>query len=296
MKPIIQTLIVLPLLISTSIWAENSFDPKEIELFAGDMIVAMNEEEMEKFGEEMGELGKEIGAMGEEIGEMVAEITKTVREAIAHGAFIGILLETDDKETSGVLVIGVTPGGPAQEAGIKSGDIIIAINSESIAKSEQGSPAKNLMRALKKVKPGDRVRVELKREGETLSMELVAASRKDHTKSGYEFLGDEFKKRFLHLDEHELMKDGYLAGVRLYELNPDLGAYFGSETGMLVLDVPDETDIPLKGGDVILMIGDRIPRSPSHTWRIIHSYESGEVMNMKILRKGEEQIITLTKP
>ena len=282
MKHFIQTLIVPLLLISTLAWAQtdDALDLAKIELLVEDEMVAMNEEFEE---------------LGEEIQEMVAEIKKTVREAMEDGAFIGILLETDRKQNDGVHIIGVTPGGPAQAVGIKTGDVVVEINGESTKKSVDGSPAKNLQRSLKKVAPGETVRLKLKRDGEEISLALVAASRKDHLKSGFEFLGDEIKMS-LHEEEHEAMEHGYLSGIRLYALNDDLGAYFGSGNGMLVLDVPEETDIPLKGGDVILRIGDRIPNSPSHTWRIIHSYDPGETMNLTILRTGEEQTLSLTKP
>ena len=39
--------------------------------------------------------------------------------------------------TNGVLVGAVTPGGPAEKAGIKSGDVILAFNGERVANVEQ---------------------------------------------------------------------------------------------------------------------------------------------------------------
>jgi hypothetical protein len=47
----------------------------------------------------------------------------------------------------------------------------------------------------------------------------------------------------------------------LVDLNPDLGEYFGSKTGVLVVKAPSDSTIPLKAGDVILKIDGREPKS-----------------------------------
>ncbi len=51
-----------------------------------------------------------------------------------------------------------------------------------------------------------------------------------------------------------------IAGARLADLSPELGAYFGVERGVLVVEVAPETpaaDARLKGGDVIVQIGEQ---------------------------------------
>src|SRR5439155_6359849 len=64
--------------------------------------------------------------------------------------------------------------------------------------------------------------------------------------------------------------------LELVSLNPDLGEYFGTKEGVLVVKAPADSSLPLKSGDVILKIGDRTPSSPSHAMRILRSYEAGE--------------------
>ena len=41
-----------------------------------------------------------------------------------------------------------------------------------------------------------------------------------------------------------------LADLELAPLNPDLGQYFGTDTGVLVISVPAESQLGFKGGDV----------------------------------------------
>jgi len=67
----------------------------------------------------------------------------------------------------GVKVEGVVPGKPAELAGIRAGDIIVAIG---------GKPINNLydyMDALMKYRPGDRTVVTVKRSGELLELEVA---------------------------------------------------------------------------------------------------------------------------
>src|SRR2546425_7956477 len=64
--------------------------------------------------------------------------------------------------------------------------------------------------------------------------------------------------------------------LELVGLNPDLGEYFGTKEGLLVVKAPADSSLPVKGGDVILSIGGRKPSSPSHAMRILRSYEAGE--------------------
>jgi len=84
--------------------------------------------------------------------------------------------------------------------------------------------------------------------------------------------------------------------VELYPLDKELGAYFGSDRGMLVLRAPSDKHFPIQSGDVILQIGERSPASPSQTWRILHSYDKGENIRLTLMRHGEQITVNLDKP
>ncbi len=71
------------------------------------------------------------------------------------------------KGTAGVLLSGVRPGGAADLAGLKRGDILTKLGSHSIGSVE------DLMYALNAGKPGETVSVELLRDGKALKLEAT---------------------------------------------------------------------------------------------------------------------------
>jgi hypothetical protein len=81
---------------------------------------------------------------------------------------------------------------------------------------------------------------------------------------------------------------GCVDGARLISLNPELGEYFGVESGVLVTEVDEESSLGLRPGDVLLRIGDREVRDLEHAERILRSYESDEPIPMTVRRNGRE--------
>lgn len=248
-------------------------------------------------GEDVIEINGELINMSEELDHMDIELQTLLKEirstsmgalAKPEQAFIGILLEDEDTSTTGVNVIGITPDSPAQSAGIKTGDIITGINGSSLAGDPKQTPASKLFHELKNLKANEKLELDLLRDGQQMSLSLIAAKRGDYLK----YLADLEKNKF---SRHGSHLGSSLDGVELYPLDKELGAYFGSESGMLILNAPNDKNLPIRSGDVILLIGERSPVSPSQTWRILHSYDKGESIKLTLMRHGEKIIVTLDK-
>ena len=90
-------------------------------------------------------------------------------EAQAITPQIARALELDD--TRGVVVVGVVRGGPAHRAGMQPGDVIVAIDGKKIAE------AREALIAISNRKPGNRVKLEVLRNGKSLTLEAVAIER-----------------------------------------------------------------------------------------------------------------------
>lgn len=71
----------------------------------------------------------------------------------------------------GSLVAEVTPGGPADKAGIKAGDAILSLNDEPLNSNA------DLTRRVAQARPGDHLRLSLLRQGRMLNLDLTASER-----------------------------------------------------------------------------------------------------------------------
>lgn len=79
-------------------------------------------------------------------------------------------------------------------------------------------------------------------------------------------------------------------GVEFIDLNPELGEYFGSDTGVLVVEVDEESTLGLVAGDVVLAVGAREADTAGRVLRLIRSYEEGEPIRFRIIRQGSELV------
>jgi hypothetical protein len=82
--------------------------------------------------------------------------------------------------------------------------------------------------------------------------------------------------------------------MEIVPITPELGRYFQTTEGMLVVRAPSEEDIGLQDGDVILTIGGRTPTSAEHAIRILGSFEPGEVIEFALMRDGRRQPLQYT--
>jgi len=73
--------------------------------------------------------------------------------------------------TNGMLVTGVHPGSPAQQAGIELGDVLLAINGKALRTLEQGQ------QAVSTTKPGSTISISLYRKGQVVDLQATLTSR-----------------------------------------------------------------------------------------------------------------------
>jgi len=222
---------------------------------------------------------------------------------------IGVIVRTDantESDKVGAKIEAVTPGGPADKAGLKVGDIITKFNGTSLGgvpsdDDEESGPGKKLVELAHQLDPGDTVQIEYRRGTDSKKATVVAAK-----------LGDgRFRMEMgdpgimvmpgmpdMH-DMPDMNFDFFVSpwgDLKLVSLNPDLGDYFGTKEGILVVKAPADSSLPLKGGDVIISIGGRKPSSPEHAMRILRSYDKGETVSIEILRKQKRMTVAWRVP
>lgn len=224
---------------------------------------------------------------------------------------MGVVLRPSapERDSLGVELMGVTPGGPAEEAGLKVGDVIVRANGESLARQGRRgeAPGDRLVGIIGDLGGGDTLRVEYRRNGQTRTANVILRQM-----ASYPFalrISGDSAFRFLPSPDVELaIPDLPVApriramlplrwlDIELVTLDEELGEYFGTRQGLLVVRAPRDEALQLRSGDVILTIDGREPTSPSHAIRILRSYEPGESLAIEIMRNKRRTTLNVTVP
>ncbi len=234
---------------------------------------------------------------------------------------MGVYLNTERRpvtDSIGVVLNSVVDDGPADEAGLREGDIITVANGEQLARTGRRgtSPANKLIQIKDDLEEGDTLHVEYRRGATTHSADLevrylensvsIAVDNFVTSRSGYA------SPNITVLPEMSGSSIGVSSGfarfygglsrlgildVELIELDEELGWYFGVEEGLLIVRAPDDDlELDLRGGDVIVSVDGRRPSSQTQLMRILRSYEEGETMQLSIMRQREAVTIDVTIP
>jgi membrane-associated protease RseP (regulator of RpoE activity) len=246
---------------------------------------------------------------------------RLMRIVMNRRARLGIKVNLQARETDslGAYVESVTPNGPAAAAGIRSGDLITKVDGKSVLTggaaagdrdARQSSPGLRLIELAARLEPADTVPIEFLRGKDRRTVSVVTEDEPDMVMAGpgggRPFVmhfrggpGDDPRMRvgddFMDMgpgDRFEFLAGSPLGDLELAPLNPELGQYFGTTDGVLVIRAPKDGTLGLKGGDVVQAVDGRKPAGPSHLLRILRSYDRGETFKLDILRNKKRETVT----
>jgi len=233
------------------------------------------------------EAAREVAELSLEMSGPVIEEVRKIRIEGPGRAMLGINIDDAGPGEKGVKVVSVSPGGPAAEAGVKSGDVVTAMDGKPLASG------RDLIAGMRAVEPGQTVNLELRRDGKALKVAVVAKPREEMM-----FIsggpGRHIEIEGMPPIAHFMM--GPFGDMELVSMTPGLGRYFGTEKGLLVVRAPETKGEALEDGDVILAIAGREPQNPGHALRILGSYQPNETVEVRILRSKAERTVTLRVP
>lgn len=224
----------------------------------------------------------EIAELSTRLGKPLVDRLMLMGEGPSR-AVIGVQLDSKGGK-DGAHVRDVSPGGPAAEAGIRSGDLIVSVNGSDVKAEHASTEVAHLVR---NVEPNSKVKIRVLRDGKPLEFAVTARPLENpHDMPGMPPLPGMPPEIFgpggigsMH---------GSLAGMQLATLTPELGSYFGTDKGVLVLRASHNEAFNLQDGDVILSIDGREPTSGSHATRILASYQSGEKVKLQLMRQRKK--------
>ena len=200
------------------------------------------------------------------------------------------------KEEYGVEVIRVDEGSPAESAGIKAGDVVLAYNGQKVEGAEQ------FVRFIRETPAGRTAKLSIIRKGEDQTVSVPLGTRK-----GQNF-GPSMQEFHIEMPDMDIpMPDipnammswrSSVLGVEAEALgNTQLANYFGVKDGVLVRSVVKGTAAEkagLKAGDVLLKVNDEHVTSPRDVTNAIREARSAGKKSIPVAVVRERRELTIS--
>lgn len=260
------------------------------------------EQEQSELRRQLEDAQASLEAAAREIARLSAELAAPVVGEVTRRfggtgprAMLGLSIED---AAGGVRVVGVSPNGPSATAGLETGDLIVAIGGARLDAGADASPSRLLLAQMREVEPGDDVGLTVQRDGREMNFTVAAREVEPFGFGPRDF---NVRLRDLGLPRSDTMRAVFFGSsewrsLELVPLTPELGAYFGTERGLLVVRAPDDPALGLRDGDVILDISGREPSTPEHAMRILASFEPGETLRMTVMREQRRETLEFVLP
>lgn len=302
---------------------------------------AADQQRMAALQTRMNDLARQMATLSTKLGD---EANATALHYLAdsrRGMFGMAVVSTN----SGLRVDAVTPGGPAERAGIKAGDTITRIDGKPVG--THGSASEN---ALWHAQAGKPIALAVDRGGEVhelhVTPERLQASDWEAIARQAQLAADEataqvrspeFQKQIQQSIEDamkgaeaarvgaeaaresaararegaEAAREGAMAarerawialrsapwfGLNLAPLNPDLGSYFGTDRGALVLSRDGKQFPELQPGDVITAVGGQTVARPEDATRALRDATESKPVTVALRRHGKPLTLTMKVP
>ncbi|GIV59749.1 MAG: serine protease [Rhodothermaceae bacterium] len=232
-------------------------------------------------------------------------VENVVTQLIEHGSvdrgYLGVyfggvspaLAEALKVPRGAAQITSVEPGTPAEKAGLREGDIIIAVDGQELRDNQQ------LATIIGNKRPGDRAEITVIRDGERQTFTVTLSKRPDDLaaadQNGREGRGQQ-------RDMEEAL------GLRLQNLTPALTERLGISgqniTGVLIADIDADShafrEAELRRYDIITEVDRKPVRNEAEFWKVFDRVEPGKSVIVKVIRvvQGQPQTFftALTKP
>jgi len=290
--------------------------------------------ELEQMREQMREMSRKMADLSAKLGDVDPRAYAYRYIGNPDRAMIGVVFsDADFKTTHGLRIDAVTPGGPAEKAGLRHGDVITSVDGKAVTDANRTKTPG----PLKDLKVGQSLKLGIVRDGKSSELD-VKAERREPFNFNFAFndadLGDldDLPGMEGHLAgvtlppgmEHDLherveraVERAHVAekvnekvrhsmahfnfstpwwGLNLASLNADLGGYFGADHGVLVLSTESDSLKQLKSGDVLLDVdGSKVER-PEDALRLLRERPAGSDVRVQVLRQHKPLTLSMKTP
>ena len=212
--------------------------------------------------------------------EVALDVAKQLRETgkVTRGRLgVGIQPVTQElaksfnlPEASGVVVVQVEQGSPADRAGLRQGDVILAFNGNKI------EDANVLPRLVAATKPGEKANLEVFRNGKRERVNITVGESPNETTASAG-------------GKPEVKPAAEALGLAVSELPPEGRKALGVDYGLVVQEVSPNgaaARSPLQPGDVIVAVGQDRFKSIEEFKKLVERHKKGDSVAL-LVRRGE---------
>lgn len=198
--------------------------------------------------------------------------------------WLGVSLEEDSQGR--VRITLVEKGSPAQEAGLRQGDIILKIDGREVANGEF------LAREIRNRRPGEEAKFEIERDGKKkeIKVKLGAYPQEEAQRELERWLPEFLRPMPKPLSERfRFWERRRFIGIYPEEISPPLAEYFGIKEGKGVLVTQLEPNSPaekagIKVGDVIIRADGRRIETIDELNSVIQKKRKGDKVKLELVR------------
>jgi serine protease Do len=235
-------------------------------------------------------------------------LTQSFSESFS-GSRLGVILSDIDADRAAALRLGsvtgvevarVEPGSPAEQAGIKAGDVLLSFNNESIV------GAKHLGRLVSETPVGRKIKIEYSRDGKVSTVMVTTAARPALATMPYNPItltdvGGEAWPMPGPVPSPHLFWSSPRIGIECEGLdarNSQLAEFFGVKRGVLVRSVSKDSAAAkagLRAGDVILQISGHPVADPTEIVSYVREEQhSAKPMPLEVMRDHKPAMLKLS--
>ena len=181
------------------------------------------------------------------------------------------------KDTKGALVADVTEDGPAEKAGFKRGDVIVAFDGKDINESN------DLPLIVSATPVGKKVSVDILRDGKEMTLQAKLGELPEEEETA--IAGGE-------------TPSGPSLGMSVQELTPELARRYGisDKEGLIIVQVDGNSaayEAGLRSGDIIIEVDREQMKDVKQFNRKIERYKAGDTILFLVKREGSTLYLTL---
>ena len=219
-------------------------------------------------------------------------VKKMAEDLIAYGKvkrpLLGIKMKSEIDETDaralglpkpeGVLVQDLITGGPAESAGIKAGDVILAVDGKEV------NAANEIQTIVAEKRPGDVVSLRIYRDGKTMSKDITLSELSQHDLAS----DDQNVQENDETPDEKSQANVAKLGITVQPLDNDTKKQANVENGLIVASVSPSgpaADRSLLQNDIITEVDHKKVKSPKDLMDAVKNKKDGDAVMLRVLTK-----------